>query len=118
MDAFSQMEKAMTKEVKKAEELFPELRKEHGKKLRVLEIEKDDKGEDKLVCAALVPSRKISSSFIVNIDKNPAKAFEILIQNCLLTSKQEVLDDDALFFTTGATLAELVPIRSGKVKNF
>lgn len=103
---------------KKVEELFPELREKHGDKLKVIELPKDEDEKEMLVCAALVPSRKVTSKVMVLIDKDPEKAFETLIKNCLLTSKEEVLADDHLFYSAGATLSELLPIRRGRVKNY
>jgi hypothetical protein len=51
-------------------------------------------------------------------DVNPKKAQEILVKQCLLTDKEQVMADDALFMTLVSQIAELIPIREARVKNF
>ncbi len=93
--------------------------KKYGKdKLRIVELPMNDMGTEVLEVAVLVPSRSVMSQYMRFIDSNPKKAQEILINHCLLTSKEEVNADDALFNTCVMGIAELFPIREYKIKNF
>jgi hypothetical protein len=90
----------------------------HGKsKLRKLELPMDDIGLKKLEVIVLIPNRPTMSQFMKYIDSNPNKAQEILINQCLLTSKEEVYADDALFFSCFSGIADLFPIRQATIKN-
>jgi len=107
----------------KIEKLDPKLKealvKQYGKeKLRSIELPKNDMGTEILEVAVLVPGRSVMSQYMRFIDTNPKKAQEILINHCLLTSKEEVNADDALFNTCVMGIAELFPIREYKIKNF
>jgi len=95
------------------------LAKQYGKeKLRVIELPLNDMGTEIKEVAVLVPSRSVMSQYMRFIDSNPKKAQEILINHCLLTDKEEVNADDALFNTCVMGIAELFPIREYKIKNF
>lgn len=90
------------------------LKTKHGDKLRLLEIPKDDLYEEYQEVLALVPSRSVVSQYLRFSKENPKKAQEILFKNCVLTSKEEILEDDGMFYTVVGMLAELIPIREGK----
>lgn len=99
-------------------ELKDSLIQEHGKEnLRILELPKDDLETSALEVIVKVPNRTVMSQFMRFIDNNPKKAQEILISNCLLTSKEEVNADDALFMAAVGGIGELFPIRQARVKN-
>ena len=51
------------------------------------------------------------------MDSDPKKADEILIKNCLLSHKEQVMADDELFTSTIATISDLIVVRKGILKN-
>lgn len=87
-------------------------------KLRRLELPLDDLGQNNLEVVACLPSRVVMGNYQKFINVNPAKAQEILIKGCILTDLETVLADDALFFTAVSQLAELIPIREGRIKKY
>lgn len=86
--------------------------------LRRLEIPMNDLGTEKLEVVACVPDRNTVTQFMRFVDSQPKKAQEMLVNQCLLTNLEEVMADDYLFFTCAGLIAELFPIRQGRVKNF
>jgi hypothetical protein len=86
--------------------------------LRRVELPLDDNGNDFEEVIVCVPDRRTMGQYMKYQNVNPAKAQEILVKNCLLTDKDLVLGNDALFFTTVAALAELIPIRENKIKKY
>jgi len=86
----------------------------YGDKLRILELPKDDDYEEILEVLAIVPNRSVVAQFQRFKNQDPKKAQEILVKQCLLTSKDEVIADDGLFYATVIALSELIPIREGK----
>jgi len=101
----------LTEEVKKA------LIEKHGKEnLRVIQLPIDDSETEFLDVLVKVPSRSTVNQFMRFIDTLPKKAQEVLINQCLLTSKDEVMADDHLFLTAIAGISELFPIRNARVK--
>jgi len=98
-------------------EELEQLRSDHGKRLKHLVLPLDDDDEQVLHVLSKVPSRHVNGQFFKFIDKNPEKAFEIIIKGCLLTGKDKVLADDDLFNTAANALSETIPIRSAIIKN-
>ncbi|MRI64699.1 hypothetical protein EDM00_11985 [Ornithobacterium rhinotracheale] len=98
----------ISEEVKKA------LKNQHGDKLRVIALPTDDLYEKYKEVAVVVPSRSVVSQYMRFAKDNPLKAQEILVKNCVLTSKEEVMADDGLFYGCVGMLAELIPVREGK----
>ncbi|WP_035084256.1 hypothetical protein [Aquimarina latercula] len=93
--------------------------KEYGKhNLKVVELPKDDLHNEYMEVVVRVPNRATVSQYMKYIDVNPKKAQEIIIKQCLLTDKEVVMNDDALFLTAVSSIAELIPIREGRIKNF
>ncbi|MBS7334258.1 MAG: hypothetical protein KIG88_11745 [Weeksellaceae bacterium] len=86
--------------------------------LRVIELPKDDNNTEFLEVTVKIPSRQVIGQYMKFQNVNPLKAQEILVKGCVLTNKDAVLADDALFFTTVSSLAELIPIREGRLKKF
>jgi hypothetical protein len=99
---------------KVTKELKENFKKEHGEKLKSLLLPLDDYGNEELEVLAVVPSRSIVGQSMRFMQADPKKAQEILVKNCLLTSKEEVLTDDGLFYAAANLIYELVPIRQGK----
>lgn len=112
------------KETKKQElpdgitaEMITAAKAKHGAdKVKYIDIINDETGETKTVLAA-VPSRSVIGFYQRFEASDPKKAQELLVKNCLLSHKDEVLADDALFFGALSGIAELIPVRRTIVKN-
>lgn len=87
-------------------------------RLKRLEVPLSENGSSYYDVVALVPDRSTMSQYMKYSDVNPKKAQEILVKQCIKTHLEEIMDDDALFMTTVSLLAELIPIRDGRVKKF
>lgn len=87
-------------------------------KLQRIELPLDDDGNDFIEVIVCIPSRGIMGEYLKYQNSNPAKAQEILVKNCLLTDKEQVLADDALFLTCVSALADLIPIRQKVIKKY
>ncbi|AZA90921.1 Uncharacterised protein [Chryseobacterium nakagawai] len=90
------------------------LKKEHGDKLKSLILPMNDESTEEIEVLALVPSRSVVGQSMKFMSTDPKKGQEILVKNCILTSKEEVLGDDGLFYAAAGLLTELIPIRTGK----
>lgn len=100
-------------------EVSKELIEKIGEKnLRRIELPLDDNNDDVLEVVVCVPDRRTMGQYMKYQNVNPAKAQEILVKSCLLTDKDQVLNDDALFMTCVSALAELIPIREQKIKKY
>lgn len=88
------------------------------KRLRRLEVPVTETGSEYIEVIAVVPDRATLSQYMKYSEVNPKKAQEILVKNCVKTNLEQVMEDDALFMTTVSLLAELIPIRDGRVKKF
>ena len=84
--------------------------------LRVAELPLDDNANEFLEVTVRIPSRQVMGQYMKFQNVNPLKAQEILVKGCLLTEKDKVLADDALFLTLVGVLADLIPIREGRIK--
>lgn len=108
----------MAKEIEKTEVVSAELKKklkaEHGDKAKLIVLPKDDLYETFKEVVVKVPSRSVVSQYMRFSKENPKKAQEILVKNCVLTDKEEIIADDGLFYSAVGMLAELIPIREGK----
>lgn len=97
-----------------SKEVIESFKAKHGDKLRVLELPKDDDYEAYLDVLAVVPNRSVVGQFQRYKNQDPKKAQEILVKQCVLTHKEEILADDGLYYAAISALAELIPIREGK----
>ncbi|HRO76121.1 MAG TPA: hypothetical protein PLP27_08255 [Crocinitomicaceae bacterium] len=86
--------------------------------LKRLYLPTNDLGTEELEVIVRVPDRNTVTQFMRFVESQPKKAQELLVNQCLLTSKEEVMNDDYLFFTCTGSIAELFPIRQGRLKNF
>jgi len=86
--------------------------------LRRVELPMDDIGEDVLEVIVSIPDRKTMGQYLKYNAMNPNKAQEILVKACLHTDKEQVLNDDGLFLSCVGAIAELIPIRDGKIKKY
>ncbi|CAA0152903.1 hypothetical protein [Tenacibaculum maritimum] len=100
--------KKVTKTVK------DELKKTHGNKLKSLILPLDDLGLEELEVLATVPTRSVVGQSMKFMQTDPKKGQEILVKNCLVTNKEEVMADDSLFYAAAGLLTDLIPIRQGK----
>lgn len=89
-----------------------------SKNLRLLEVPTTDDTAEYMEVVAIVPDRATLGQYMKYIDVNPKKAQEILVKQCVKSELETILADDALFMTTVSLLAELIPIRDGRVKKF
>ena len=98
-------------------EMITEAKAKHGEgKVKYIDIINDETSETKTVLAA-VPSRSVIGFYQRFETSDPKKAQELLVKNCLLSHKEEVLANDALFYGALSGIAELIPVRRAVVKN-
>ncbi len=88
------------------------------KNLRRIELPTTELGNENIEVVCCIPDRRTMGQYLKYQNVNPAKAQEILVKNCILTDLETVMADDALFLTAVSALAELIPIREGKVKKY
>lgn len=114
----SKKEKAIDNVRRLPEETIKALKSKYGeKRVKGLELPLDDLETEFLEVAVLIPSRATMGQFMRFSDTNPKKAGEILVNQCLLTNKEEVDADDALWNTCWSEISELIPLRKGRIKN-
>lgn len=97
-----------------SKEIRESLKKEYGNKLKSLILPLDDNNVEELEVLVVVPSRAAVGQSMKYMQTDPKRGQEVLIKACLLTSKEEVMNDDGLFYAAAGLLAELIPIRQGK----
>lgn len=85
--------------------------------VKYLELPLNDEGTEHKTVLACVPSRAVLGQYRRFADTDPKKADEILVKNCLLSHKDEVLADDGLFYGALTGIADLIPARKAIVKN-
>jgi hypothetical protein len=90
----------------------------YGKgRVKQIDLPLDDLSDQVLPVYARVPDRRILGEWEKWSDKNPDKAKEILVKNCLLTDVARVCADQDLFFCALQAITELIPIRKAIIKN-
>ena len=87
-------------------------------KVKYLELPLNDESTEFKTVLAAVPSRAIMGQYRRYADTDPKKADEILVKNCLLSHKDEILADDGLFYGALTGIADLIPVRKAIVKNW
>ena len=98
--------------------MIDQAKAKYGKdKVKFVEILKENSDEVEKTVLVAVPSRNIVSMFTQHVDSNMKKAQEILVKNCLLSHKDEVLANDGLFLGAVTGIVELIPIRRAVIKN-
>ncbi|MEA4916546.1 hypothetical protein [Proteiniphilum sp.] len=85
--------------------------------VKYLDLPLNDESTDFKTVLAAVPTRNVMGQYRRYADTDPKKADEILVKNCLLSHKDEVLADDGLFYGALTGIGELIPIRKAIVKN-
>lgn len=98
--------------------MIDEAKVKHGAdKVKFVDILKENSDDVEKTVLAVVPSRNIIGQYRRYSDTDPKKADDILVKNCLLSHKEEVLANDELFFGALMGIAELIPVRRAIVKN-
>lgn len=99
--------------------MVTDAKKKHGEdKVKFIALPTDDEGSGTYkTVLARVPDRSIVGQYRRFADSDPKRADEILVKNCLLSHKEEVLADDGLFYAALGGIAELIPVRKAIVKN-
>lgn len=87
------------------------------KKVKLIDLPVDDDATAYKTVLATVPTRAVIGQYMKYDSIDPKKAQEILVKNCLLSHKEEVLADDGLFYGLFGSLSELIPYRKGIIKN-
>lgn len=87
------------------------------RKVKMAVLPLDDDGDETMEIIVRVPDRKTMGEFEKWIDKSPNKAKEILINACVLSSKDVVKSNDDAFMAAFDAVAELIPIRKAILKN-
>lgn len=110
----------VTEEEKNIRGVSPEekerLIQKHGaKNLKIAELNSDT--PDPLEVIIKKPSRYVIDQFGHYANNAPGKARDILINNCLLSHKEEVMADDRLVFAATNAISELVDMGSYRLKN-
>lgn len=85
--------------------------------IRMASLPKDDDATAFLNVICRVPDRKTVAEFEKWIDRSPDKAKDVLINACILTSKEEIKADDGLYFAAVDAVTKLLPVRSAIIKN-
>lgn len=86
-------------------------------KVKYIDILKENSDDVEKTVLACVPSRNIIGQYRRFCDTDPKKADEILVKNCLLSHKEEIIASDPLFYGAVNGLAEMIPMRRAIVKN-
>lgn len=99
-------------------EMITDAKKKHGdNNVKYLDLPLNDEGTEFKTVLAAVPNRAVLGQYRRFADTDPKKADEILVKNCLLSHKDEVLADDGLFYGALTGIADLIPVRKAIVKN-
>ena len=94
------------------ETVIEELKSKHGQSnLRRAVLQLNDEGTETLEVIVKVPNRKVLGEFEKFVEKQPDRAKEILVTNCVLTDLDKIKEDDALFFQAVDAVCELFPTR-------
>lgn len=99
-------------------EMIAGAKTKHGDgNVKLLDLPLNDESTEFKTVLACVPSRAVLGQYRRFEDTDPKKADEILVKNCLLSHKDEVLADDGLFYGALTGIADLIPVRKAIVKN-
>lgn len=100
------------------EQMVTDAKTKHGEKnVKLIDLPLDEEQSEFKTVLACVPSRVILGQYRRYADNDPKRADEILVKNCLLSHKSEVLADDGLFYGALNGISDLIPVRKGIVKN-
>ncbi|MFV0505886.1 MAG: hypothetical protein ACK5L5_04135 [Bacteroidales bacterium] len=99
-------------------EMIVSAKAKHGDdKVKLMELIPEDATKDKLTVLACAPSRKVIGQYRRFIDADPMKADEIIVKACVLSHKETVLADDALFNGAKLGILQMMPVCEAVIKN-
>jgi hypothetical protein len=99
-------------------EMIKNAKEKYGEdKIKYAELQTVDDGDEYLTVLVRRPDKSARNEFSKWVDKNPGKADDILVKNCLLSHKEQVLADEGLFSAAVDAIAQLIIIRKAKIKN-
>lgn len=99
-------------------EMVKSMKERYGEgKVKIASLPKDEDATEYLDVLIRVPDRKTQGEFEKWLDKSPDKAKEILVNACVLTSKEQVKADDGLFAGAIDALSKLLVVRTAIIKN-
>jgi hypothetical protein len=102
-----------------SEEMIAAAKSKYGdNKIVTLDLPKDENETDFLTVLARKPDRQVKGEYLKWMEKNPNKADDILLNNCLLSHKEEVKADEGLISGAVDGLMKLFVIRTARnIKN-
>jgi len=65
----------------------------------------------------IIPNTEVTSEFIKFSDKDFKKAMSILVKNCVLHRKDDIMKDTEIFYSVGKAIADDLPISRNVSKN-
>lgn len=86
-------------------------------RVKIAELPMDDDNSEFLSVLVRRPDRSVQGEFMKWADKNPNKADDILVNNCLLSHKEQVKADEGLFQAAVDAIAQLIVTRKARIKN-
>jgi hypothetical protein len=96
------------------QEMIDNWKTQHGKvKLKTVFPEENEPYKT----VTMVPDRKVVSEYFKWLDKDLLRANTVLIKNCVLHDKENILKDDELFFLVAKAITEDLPIGRTETKN-
>jgi hypothetical protein len=89
-------------------------------KVATAQLPKDDNGTDHLNVVIHQPGREAMGQYMNLIDKNTARANEVLVKACIDDKEaiKEIFADTGLFLAAVDACAQLIPVRKSIIKNF
>lgn len=100
------------------EEMIKKATDKYGdKRVKFAEIPVSDETDEVMTVLVRKPDRVVLGEFQKWLDKNPNKAEDILVKNCLLSHKDEVIADEGLFAGALDAISQLITARKARIKN-
>lgn len=102
-----------------SQDVIDGFKKQYGdKRICIAELFKGDQRINvSLTVVILKPDSRVRTEYMKWAEKNPNKAEGILINSCVLTSKDEVKADEELFIAAIDAIAQLFPTGNANIKN-
>lgn len=97
-------------------EMIEQWKQQYGNnKVKLKTVFVDD--ETPYMTVTKVPGRDVVAEYFKWMDKDLLRANSVLIKNCVLHDKENILKDDALFFGVAKAITEDLPIARTETKN-
>jgi len=97
-----------------SQEMIDQWKAQHGK-VKLKTVFPEDSEAYRTITR--VPDRKVVSEYFKWIDKDLDRANNVLIKNCVLHDKDNILKNDELFFLVAKAITEDLPIGRTETKN-